>query len=154
MASGASLAPEASAGGLPSPGAPLVVGIGQVFVLTEYRATVEVVVTDLQATTITAGTHVRITVSYRSNGPGDFSTDPRAWSLIAIDGTQAAFTAPASGGLVASSISAGASAGGTLEATVAAAADNLFVAYTDASGMIRFMVPASTTGGAASPSPS
>ena len=98
--------------------------------------------TELKATATPTGTRVLIRVAYQDDGPGPFSVDPHAWSLVAIDGSEVFFGAPPAGGLTASSIVAGSGAQGTLEATAAATPDNLFVAYTDAAGTLQFLVPA------------
>lgn len=120
---------------------PELLGPGDVYQLDTGSATVEVSVTDISVTDMPDGLHVRATIHYANEGPGDATVDPDGWALLAVDGTVVILEPPADDGLAPGDLGPGERRDGILEGTIDAPPDQVFVTFTDAGEILRFAVP-------------
>ncbi len=99
-------------------------------------------VTTIEREKVAAGTVLTFEVDVRNDGATPFAVDPSAWALITGRGEQVALEPTAGNGLVAGDLDPGGTQSGSLAGVVRAAVDDAFITYTDASGTLRFAVPA------------
>lgn len=132
--------PSGGDAGQPSPGEPELVAMGDLFPLTTASGTVEITIERVTTRRVANGLRVRLQVSYKNDGPGDFAVDPTSWTVLASDGSEVELASPSTGGLAATTIGVYHTAEGVLEGAFTGNVDDSFVAYTDDLGNIPFVV--------------
>ncbi|HET7473296.1 MAG TPA: YibE/F family protein [Candidatus Limnocylindrales bacterium] len=120
---------------------PTIIATGEPYVMLVGDTVIDVTVQSIKAARSSAGWLVSVEVEYEVEGPGSFTVDASAWSLITTAGEDVALDPSAEGGLRSGPLGEGQTRRGSLEGTVSSGPTETFATYTDVDGTVAFAIP-------------